>query len=779
MPCVFALGSEVPTRSDGGNQFLLDFIDLRDSLRQARIGSGGREVSTALTDELDRAISRLVSPLPDRVAVVALGGYGRGEMSPFSDVDLMLLHDMEDPSGLAADLFRPLWDAKLRVGHAVRTLGESASAAKERFDTQTTLITSRLVAGDDGLHRELMAEVTAVTKARPLRRHLVAEERARRAATPFLRMDVDVKSGRGGLRTLHGFEWERRREALIGRFSAEVDSAEDEARETLLRVRNALHVATGRRHDAFSTDLREPVARWLGREVFEVARELIEATRVVDFLAMRRWPESAEPEVPVGRRLWGKIAGRPESHASDRLPGLSEIVGMLETGEQGRLGLERLWEAGLINELLPEWGVIRGLPQLAPFHDHPVDAHLWRTVHEMQSLMSGDDRDQRVAQSLAEPGLALLTAFLHDIGKGQGRDHSEAGAEIAARFCSKIGVPVGWAGDVEHAVRHHLLLAETATRRDLDDPAVIDEVAATVGSLRRLQLLYLITIADSKATGPTMWSDWKATLLWTLFARCAGRLEGLATGDALPGISRADLLAAVDAGKRATSAAHVDSMPDDYLRSTSPADVLWHLELIATSQGRPDLAVRSGDPLETVVVVGPVSASFRRQVAEAFAANGIDVLEARMHTRADGLVVDSFQVRDDRTGTTLDPDRWERALHDIEAATAGRLDMVSKVEARASAYASEPTTDEEPVVRCSVDPATGDVVVAVKCSDRIGRLAEILGAIADCGLEVRLAKLDSRGDELIDMFHVRGGDAEPNVADLASLARLVAAGISP
>lgn len=771
--------SEVLTPSDWRSSILTEFIDLRDSLRDQRIGRGGHDLSQELTGTLDRAIIELVSPMPERVAVVALGGYGRGELSPFSDVDLMLLHDVDDPATLASDLFRPLWDAKLRVGHSVRTLSESAAAAKERFDTQTTLLTSRLVAGDRGLFDSLMDEVATVTRARPLRRYLVAEERERREKTPFLEMAVDVKTGRGGLRTLQGFEWERRREALIGRFSTETRVEEDDAREHLLQIRNALHAVAGRGHNEFSVDLREPAARWLGVDVFEAASRLVGAMQTVDGLAVRRWPEVAGPPKPIARRIWSRLASRPEPLPGERAPTLSELVWMLETGEQGRLAFERLWESGHLKELLPEWETVSGLPQLAPFHEHPVDAHLWRTVAEMRTIVADGGRYRRVADEIGEPGLLLLAAFLHDIGKGHGGRHAEVGAQITRRFCERVGAPEGWRECLELAVRHHLLLAETATRRDLDDQAVIDEVAGTVGGLRQLQILYLLTVADSRATGATMWSEWKATLLRTLFVRCASRFGAEPVSSVGPGTTRVEALAAAEPGREEVMADHLDRMPEDYLRSTSAEDVVWHLDLVESRKGISSVGLRTGNPMETAVVVGEETGSFRRHVAESFAANGIDVLEARMHTRSDGLVVDSFQVRDDRTGQTIGSERWESARNDIEAAAAGQLDTVSKVAARVAAYRSDTAPARKPTVRCAVDSATGDVVVSVRCSDRIGRLAEILTALAGCGLEVRLAKLDSRGDEVVDTFHVRGDMPRHDPEVMAGLEQLIASGIAP
>ncbi|HEX6286796.1 MAG TPA: hypothetical protein VFZ80_04870, partial [Acidimicrobiia bacterium] len=390
----------MPTPSEPRRSLFDDFIDLRDSLRDKRIGGGGREVCAALTGALDKGIASLAGSLPAGVAVLALGGYGRRELSPFSDVDLMLLHDMDDPAQPAADLFRPLWDAKLRVGHSVRTVRESAAAARERFDTQTTLLTSRLVVGDREHFETLMEAVIAVTRARPLRRHLVAEERRRRRETPFLGMAADVKDGRGGLRTLQGFEWERRRESLIGRFSAEPGPEEDSARESLLRIRNAIHMATGRRHDEFSVELREQVARWLESDVFEVSEQLVTAMQTVDGLAVSRWPEVLDEEETVPRRVWHRVSRRPEPVALDRPPTLAELLWLLETGERGSIAFERLRAAGQLDDILPEWEVVRGLPQLAPFHEHPVDVHLWRTVAEMRSLVARPGHYQRVAEEL-------------------------------------------------------------------------------------------------------------------------------------------------------------------------------------------------------------------------------------------------------------------------------------------------------------------------------------------------------------------------------------------
>jgi len=623
-----------------------------------------------------------------------------------------------------------------------------------------------------------MEAVTRVTRARPLRRYLVEAERNRRAEAPYRLMAVDIKTGRGGLRAVQGFGWERRRQELIGRFSTQHQREEEQALEILLRVRNALHAVTGRAHDVFSPELREPVAHWLGRDTFETAGDLVAAMQSIDRLAERKWPEILEDRpVPAGRRIWSRRAGPSESVKPDSPPTIDDLDRLLDTGDRGRAIFDSLWEGGHLSDVLPEWGVVAGLPQLEPFHQHPVAPHLWRTVAEMQAVLSENGPLGDVGLELDRPRLLRLAAFLHDIGKGHGGEHAKVGAEIAAAFAERMEMDATTTDLLVNAVRHHLLLPLTATRRDLADPAVIDEVASEVGSLQLLQVLYLLTIADSRATGPSMWNDWKASLLKTLFLRCATRFGGEEPAVTSAGATRQEVLARAGGATDAMEA-HLDAMPDDYLRSVAVEEVLWHLELVSDLVGVSNLGVRGGEPIETVVVVGPSLPGFRRTVAAVFAANGVDVLEARLFGRSDGIVVDSFRVRDDRTGGVVPGGRWDRVRVDVEAGLLGELDTNDRLAVRAAAYPIPDLSRPQPSARVSTDPATGDLVVVVKCSDRIGRLAEILGVLDVCGLEIRLAKLDSREGEVIDTFHVGPGPSMTDL-DLTGLEQRIADSVTP
>jgi [protein-PII] uridylyltransferase len=586
-------------------------------------------------------------------------------------------------------------------------------------------------------------------------------------------MAVDVKTGRGGLRALQGFVWERRREELIGKFSTEHDVEEEQAREVLLQVRNGLHVSAGRAHDVFSPELRGPVARWLGRETLEVAADLIAAMQSIDRLAERKWPEIIESR-PVPRRRRSRRSGSAPSVRTDTVPTVDDLDQLLETGEQGRVTFDELWERGHLANVLPEWSVVATLPQLEPFHQHPVAPHLWRTVAEIQTIAADDTFLGHIAGELNRPTLLRLAAFLHDIGKGHGGSHAQVGADIAAAFAGRMGLDAETTELLVDAVKHHLLLPLTATRRDLADPVVIDQVATEVGSLQLLQVLYLLTVADSIATGPSMWNDWKASLLNTLFLRCAATFGAEELEVATVGATREEVLARTGRSVDAMSA-HLDAMPADYLRSVTVDEVLWHLELTLDLTAACNLGVRSASPIDAVAVVGPEAPGFRRIVGAVFATHGVDVLEARLFGRADGLVIDSFRVRDDRTGGVVPGERWDRVRVDLEAGLRGELDIADRVATRAAAYPASGASRPRPSAVVTTDVASGDLVVVVKCSDRVGRLAEILGVLEAQGLEIRLAKLDSREGEVVDTFHIARG---PSAPDLQVLGRRIADAIT-
>lgn len=719
--------------------------------------------------------------LPDgeEVAVVALGSYGRGELCLWSDIDLMILHRGADTDRLAKTVFYPLWDANLKVGHSIRTVRDCVTAARERIDSMTSMLSARLVAGDPGLVDSLHQGLARVAAGRPLSPHLASLELARRAAQPYPVMAANVKEGRGGLRTFQALSWERSRERLLRRNASEETPDERKARSTILAVRNGLHAATGRAFDIFDPDLREQVARWLGDDIHSVSRALCRALRTGDRIAELHWPgltSSGDPVATLGRRIVRRTKGPSSTGplqgaarvAADPTRALSDhrvraeltnssgqewseserdgLVRLLQSGERGQVVFGWLEQSGWVADHFPEWEPVSALPQLAPFHEHPADAHLWRTTDEMMALVS--DPEPLIASmvsDLGSPDVLVLSAFLHDIGKGRDGDHSEVGSSAARSFLTRAGFDTRTVELVATAVRHHLLLARTALRRDIASPEVVEEVAATVGNLAALQVLYLLTIADSKATGRTTWSAWKDTLLRQLYFRVAAVLGA------------GERQARVDAGSVAQLSqgrfrpeeveTHLAGLPPDYGWAMEPSDVLWHLDVISGFEGRTLLRARDGTG---VLVVGRDRRGFFLTVCRALAAHGIGVDEARLYTRHDGIAVDVFAVRQARDGSPIEPGIWSR----VEEVIATEQDLSDAVRERATAYDREASSDIS--VRARPEPATQDTVIEVRSPDRVGLLVDIVEALYDEGLDLHQARIDTRAGQAVDVLQVGG-----------------------
>jgi [protein-PII] uridylyltransferase len=768
------------------------FTDLRAALAADRTGLDGPAICSRLSDALDDALRDLCAGSDTDAAIVALGGYGRREQCLWSDVDVMILHRGIDTEPLVRSVLYPLWDANLKVGHAVRTIAENRDAAAE-FDTLTSLLSARLVAGDAALFGELVDLVTGLIRNRPLAPHLAANERHRRRRDPYPTMTADLKEGRGALRTHQGFWWERRRASLIGLPVDTPGTDEIAAHRTLLTIRNALHAAAGRADDRFVPDLREAAAAWLGTDQLTAASRLTTALHVGDRLADVRWPDlHAEPDplVGLGRRIFGairsrfssparpvpedatplgialKAAGRtdgawfdpPEEHTIRSSPPApwtegdrNAFLALLSAGARGRTIFGRLEALGWVAREFPEWEAVATAPQLAPFHDHPVGAHLWRDAGEMGALIAGGGELRAIAEAVGSGEELLLAAFLHDIGKGRGGDHELIGADLATTFLRRTGFGAATIGVVADAVRLHLLLSQTATRRDIADPRVVEEIAARIGDLHRLRVLYLLTIADLRATGTTMWNDWRASLLERLYRSVHETLEAGAAPRATPDI--AAIIDAADASvDRRLLEEHLAAMPAEYLDSATPREVLWHLDIASRLDGPALLSVDRSDS-GRVLVAGADRTGFLLAVCRAFTANGIGVLDARLRTRADGIALDTFHVCDDRTGAGVAEERWEGVRHDLGRSLTGAADVRPAIRDRVAAYRRDEHDPGDVEVRAS--RSGRHTLIEVRAPDRIGLLADVVEALHSEGLDVHLARIDTMGHCARDVFYVR------------------------
>jgi [protein-PII] uridylyltransferase len=711
---------------------------------------------------------------------------GRREPAPHSDLDLVLLHDGRVPglAALADAIWYPIWDAKLGLDHAVRTPEQALAVARDDLKAMLGMLYLRHVAGDAGLTGRVRGAVretwaaTAVKRFGELRR-LLHDRWAVAGEAAFL-LEPNLKESRGGLRDGHALQ------ALAAAQLVDVPVRAREAYRLLLDARGELHRIAGRAEDVLRQQEQDAVAAALGtaddgvdeardvllRRVSEAARALAHA---VD-LAERRVAAAAGGN-RARRRLFGAAPPGPQrvglaqdvvaqdgevvlARAADPRadPGLllrvaraaaehdlpiapftlqrlvaetrplpdpwpvaarADFVALLGAGRPAIAVLESLDQAGLLVRLVPEWAAVRCRAQHNPVHRYTVDRHL------LETAANAAEHDQDVDRR----DLLLVGALVHDIGKGfrpadrdAPFDHSVVGAQHAATVAARMGFAGDDLATVVALVRHHLLLPDTATRRDLDDPATVRLVGAAVGgSVPLLRLLHALAVADAAATGPAAWSDWKAALVVELVARTT--VEVSADGVAPP-------------PRRAADQAPLDD----------------ERRLLA-ERGELAVIVRPG---EVVVAATDATGTLYRTVG-VLALHALDVRAASIRTHA-GMAVNRFVV-EPRFGRMPDP---QLIRSDLARALRGELGLAAKLADKQRAYARRPTG--HPQRRPSVhwfDEATDATVVEFRGEDEIGLLCRITAALERAGLDVRTARVSSVAGTVVDAFYVTGADGRP------------------
>lgn len=684
-------------------------------------------------------------------------------MSPSSDVDLMVLHPggrgAKAVTDAATALFYELWDAGLEVGHSIRTPKEALRVAREDLDAETAFLEARLVAGDAALFEEFGAESLRRSRSGGfigrMRRATVA--RLGRFGDASSELEPNLKEGRGALRDLHTIGW-------LGRV-CEIDAPDlaDEA-DSVHRVRNELHYVTGRHADVLLMHLQAQIARAVLRERTELApedelmRRLYERCRAIAFALDRiLWPEAVVTPAPAlpARREW-----TPEERRA--------FLDLLAGGDDARHAFRALERSGALDGAVPGWRDIRALPQRNVYHRYPVDVHAFETVAAAASLASSeDDLVRRVAaDASADADTLILAAFLHDIGKGTTEDHSIRGERIAREAVDRMGVPEPAASDVVWLVRHHLLLSDTATRRDIEDEALVVETAESIGDIRRLRMLYLVSVADGLATGPAAWTPWKAGLVADLFLRVGHVLErGELVGIEATELARArwdELRAALERfpGDRVTR--HLASMPRAWLLSQSVSALIRQSALMMEhdpSSGIRVHATAAGEPgIWEVTVVAPDRAGLFAMISGALALNGLNVLSAQAFTRADGLALEVFRAE----SVDDDADRLTRAGDEVARAFRGEISVDERLAAKRRDYGRRATKGKGEPPRVIVDDRVSDfaTVIEVHATDRIGLLYDITHTLLELGLDIHLAKIATYAEDVVDVFYVRDVDGQ-------------------
>ncbi|MFI5699460.1 [protein-PII] uridylyltransferase [Streptomyces xanthochromogenes] len=737
-------------------------------------------------------------------ALVAVGGYGRGELSPRSDLDLLLLHDGRADAGalalLADRIWYPVWDLGLALDHSVRTPAQARKTAGEDLKVQLGLLDARHVAGDLALTTALRTTVLADWRNTAPRRlpelDELCRERAQRQGELQYLLEGDLKEARGGLRDATALR------AVAASWLADAPrEGLAEARRRLLDVRDALHLCTGRATDRLALQEQDAVAAELGLLDADVMiRQVSESARVISYAGDVTWREvgrvlrarSARPRL---RQLFGgrpggpertplaegvveqdgevglALAARPEKdpvlvlraaaaaaeaglpislHAVRHLASTAKplptpwpaeardrLVSLLGAGESTVPVWEALEAEGLITALLPDWERVRCRPQRNAVHTWTVDRHLVETAV----------RASHLTRRVHRPDLLLVAALLHDIGKGWPGDHAVAGETIARDVATRIGFDTADVAVIATLVRHHLLLIETATRRDLDDPVTVRSVADAVGSTGTLELLHALTEADALATGPAAWSSWRGSLVADLVKRAAAVLAGKPVDPEPAAVTAEQERLAVEAHRtggpvlalRARTDGSDEHEPLGVELLVAVPDQPGVLPVTAGVLALHRLTVRAAD-LRAVELPDPVGGS-------------VLLLDWRV-AAAYGSLPQAARLRADLV----------RALE-------GSLDIAARLAEREAAYPRRRGA-QAPPARVTVAPSASRhaTVIEVRAQDVPGLLHRIGHALESAGVRVRSAHVSTLGSNAVDAFYVT--DARGAALDAGEAARL-------
>ncbi|WP_203182701.1 [protein-PII] uridylyltransferase [Streptomyces pratensis] len=802
--------TEVTTESEDSGPSGYAAARLRLLQEETQSGPPRRAALARLTDEwLNGLFTAAAEEAGVRgAALVAVGGYGRGELSPRSDLDLLLLHDGTADAGAVATLadriWYPVWDLGLALDHSVRTPGEARRTAGEDLKVQLGLLDARPVAGDLGLVAGLRTAILAdwrnqAPKRLPALDELCRERAERMGELQFL-LEPDLKEARGGLRDATALR------AVAASWVADAPrEGLAEARRTLLDARDALHLTTGRATDRLALQEQDQVAGALGlldadallRQVYEAARTVSYATDVTwrevnrvlrarstrprlrailgggakaapertplaegvveadgevvlartarperdPVLTLRAAAAAAEAGLPLSRHLVRHLGT-----AAQPLPvpwpaqAREELVTLLGAGESTVGVWEALEAEGIITRLLPDWERVHCRPQRNPVHTWTVDRHLVETAV----------RASHLTRRVGRPDLLLVAALLHDIGKGWPGDHSVAGEVIARDMAARIGFDKQDVGVVATLVRHHLLLIDTATRRDLDDPATVRSVATAVGSASTLELLHALTEADALATGPAAWSSWRASLVADLVKRVAALLAGEeppAPEPLAPSAEQERL--AVEALRTGEPVLSLHTRPEPASEDGEPEPV--GVELLIALPDRPGVLPAAAGVL-----------ALHRLTVRAADLRAVELPTELGETA--GLLVLSWRVAAEYGSLP----QATRLRADLVRALDGSLDIRARLAEREAAYPRRRGV-KAPPPRVTVAAAGSRLatVIEVRAQDAPGLLHRIGRALEQSAVRVRSAHVSTLGANAVDAFYVTDGDGEPLSPDRA------------
>lgn len=737
----------------------------------------------ARTAEVDRVVLKtfaehLAARYPSGLALVAVGGYGRKELFPYSDVDLLFLFATEKDipeKGVLSGMLQQLWDAQLRPSQSVHTLADCVAEHADNAEFTISLLDHRFLAGDSALYDELTLKFNQFRSRRgpAVAKQLVtlSDDRRAKFQKTIYQLEPNIKETPGGLRDLQTARWLNQLDPHGA--APELQAAFD----FLAGIRWRLHEAAGRDKNELTFELQDA----LSDEPEHLMRDYFRHTRLVDRTVRHAMEASSErsgellrrfhewrsrlstPDFtvsrdrvllrghkpPSGLQLFEFVARHGLRLAGDTIQRLRGFAPEAKWDDWKRFlnlpkpgaGLRAMQESDVLVRAIPEWRNIECLVTRDYYHRYTVDEHTLVAVEALENIVDG--RFSTLMEGIEDPALIRFSLLLHDIGKGTGRDHSEVSLEVAEAVMDRLGAPEMDRDAVTYLVRHHLALSSVMNSRDLSDPATARHLADSVGTVERLKLLTMLTYADISAVNPHAMSPWRLEQLWQTYAVAHEEFTRELATERIH-----------DASAEPARARFLEGLPTRYLRTHTQVEMDAHFALSKGLETRSvALEVEHQKGVYKLTLLAKDKPGLFTSVAGAISSFGLDIVKAEAFSNASGVVLDTFTFTDPHRTLELNPSEVDRLRGVVRSVIEGKQDVRMLLRGRV-----RPTGPSRvkvpPAVHFRDDAADVATLVEIVAPDRPGLLHDLADAITGAGCNIEVVMIDTEAHKALDVFYV-------------------------
>jgi len=736
--------------------------------------------SAEVDERVRAAFAQTLGPQnPAGLTLVAVGGFGRRELFPHSDVDLLLLVESDrniPPRPSISAFLQMLWDSGLRPSHSVHPLADCVAEHADNAEFTISLLDQRYLAGDQALYRSLEERFRQfrTKRAAALSRQVAALSDGRRAKyqNTIYHLEPNIKDSPGGLRDLQTARWLQILEPHEGipNLSA--------AFSFLAAVRLRLHEKNGRDQNALSFDLQEALSEHpaaLMRDYYRHARVVDQAVRQAveastekpgtllgrfhewrsrlstsDFTVSRDRVLLRSPHPPPDLSLFEFIARHDLKLAPDTIERLQSFVPKSTWADWKRLlslarpsaGLRAMQEAGVLSAALPEWRNIECLVIRDFYHRYTVDEHTLVAISTLETVSDGRFAD--LFSEIEDKAVVRFALLLHDIGKGSGRDHAVASLEIGQVVMERLGVPQADRDTIEFLVRRHLDLSSIMSSRDLYDGSTAKILADRVGTVERLKLLTMLTYADISAVNPQAMTPWRLEQLWRVYVMAHEEFTRELETERIHH----------QTGVPPERAYFLEGLPTRYLRTHSQAEIDGHYALAKQLSSR-QVAVEIDHErgIYRLTLLTKDRPALFASVAGAISSFGLNILKAEAFSNASGVVVDTFTFADPHRTLELNPPEMDRLRGVVRKVVEGKQEADKLLRGRPRPFLSS-RMKLRPRVAFKDDASEAATLIEIVAEDRPGLLYDLANAISLAGCNIEVVMIDTEAHKALDVFYV-------------------------